>query len=149
MAAAVSILHVGEDLCYRVPVMEAAGLFVFRSECSIEGVRTALAQDDGFSAVAFAIDRRPHFPTVVSTARSLTKAPLVLFNDLSGHVDVSAFDLVIVPEESPVWWLKSLDSAIVDARNVREVSRRIREESEAIREKSRALRAEAARNRRT
>jgi hypothetical protein len=146
---AASILHVGDDRCYRIPVMETAGLVVVRSECSVEGVRTVFAQEQVFSAVAFPIDEHPHFLEVVSTARSLTKAPLILFSDLLILADASAFDLVIPSEASPVWWLKSLGEAIADAQDVRARARQIREESEAVRATPYALRVEAVKNRRS
>ncbi|MBB6143085.1 hypothetical protein HNQ77_001029 [Silvibacterium bohemicum] len=147
--AAATILNVGEDLCHRVPVMETAGFDVYHSECSVSGIHVAFAQAKVFSAIAFQSPRYPLLPTVMSTARSLSRAPFVLFDDPSVDSDERAFDLIISSQMPPAVWLKSLQSAIEDARRISLFSRQLCEESAAARAVSRALRAAAEENRRT
>lgn len=135
-----SILFVGEDTCHRVPVIENAGIAVVRSECSTGSVQSALLADPLFSAITFHNDFLAPSGAVVSTARRLSPAPLVLFENPSVDCDRRLFDRVIRAPGSPAEWLRSLREAIEEARN-------LRHESEHLRSQSQRLRAESARSR--
>jgi hypothetical protein len=143
MSSSARVLHVGEDVCFRISVMEAAGLVVCRSNGTDEGISEAL-RDAGISAVAFSQLRSAH---LVSVARSLTPAPLILFRDPDVEVEESEFDVVIPPATAPARWLKSLATAIEDARYLQARSQQLRNESAAVRAKFREIRAEARRRR--
>jgi hypothetical protein len=144
--AAASILHVGKDPYNRILVMESAGLVVRQSVCTVENVQKAL-QGNGISAVAFSPQERTPILPVVEVARSLTRAPLVLFSDPRVTLEENYFDLVITPPTSPPKWLKSLSTAIKDARNVRAFSQQLRRYSARARGATRWLRAELEKTR--
>jgi hypothetical protein len=144
--AAASILHVGEDPYNRILVMESAGLMVRRSACTVENVQEAL-QGSGISAVAFSPQERTPILPVVDVARSLTRAPLVLFSDPRVTLEEKYFDLVITPPTSPPKWLKSLTAAMKDARHVRSLSQQLRHDSARARDATRELCAELEKTR--
>jgi hypothetical protein len=142
--ATASILHVGDDLCHRVPIMKSAGLIVDQSECGADAVHAALVQNQSFSAITFHNDAFPLPDIVVSTARTLSSAPLILFKNPSVCCDDGAFDLVIPSLTPPADWLKSLRAAIEDAHNLRRISMQLRQESMNVRFQTERLRAESA-----
>jgi hypothetical protein len=148
MGANATVLHVGNDLTYRIPVMERAGLAVFRSECSANGIRSAFREAKTFHLIAFpAGGWQSDSPGVVSTARSLTNSPLVLLGDPPAELEVHGFDLIIPAYTDPAVWLKSLTSAIEEARKLAQRSRELREECADVRAASWELQARSARNR--
>lgn len=142
-----TVLYVGDDICHRIPVMESNGILVFRSECSVGGLRTSLAKGDLFSAVTFHNDIVAPASKVVSIARELCHAPLVLFRNYSIDCDETAFDLVIPVPMPPEVWTKSIAAAIGEARKIHQYSRDPRADCESVREKSRSLRKASLRNR--
>lgn len=143
--AAASILHVGDDLCHRIPVMEYAGLFVVRSECSVGAIQHALVQDPKFSAITFHNGVYCPADVVVSTARTLSPAPLVLFEDATVDCDERLFDLVISPCTPPAVWLNSLREAILDAQNLAQSLIKLRRDCRAVHDESLKLRTESQR----
>jgi hypothetical protein len=84
---------------------------------------------------------------VVSAARELCRAPLILFRNLSIDCDERAFDLVITVPTAPDVWAKALSAAIRESRRIHEQSRRLRADCESVRDVSRNLREVSARNR--
>ncbi len=140
--AAATILHVGDDVCHRIPVMESGGLVVVRSEPSVDGIQSAFSQHTSFSAIALISPS----PILLSTARKLSEAPVVLFQDSSGDSDEYPFDLIITAQTPPSVWLKSLGEVIEEARKFRKLSQPLREEPATVRAKSRALCEAAANN---
>ena len=146
--ATATILHVGEDLCQRIPVMETAGLTVLQSETAISAIHSAFDQVDTFSAVIFHSDiAAPPEPTVQET-RTLCEAPLVLFQNPAVSCDETDFNLVIPPLTPPAIWLQKLLEVIQSSRELCEHSARLGQECGAVRSRSARLRAESARNRR-
>jgi hypothetical protein len=133
-----TILYVGDDLCHRVPVMETNGMCVVRSACSVAAVRAALAKGDGLSAVTFHNDLFAPPEAVVSTAREMCKAPLILFESPAVDCDEQAFDFVI-PAMPPDVWTEALAEAIEQARRDQDRSRRLRRKRADAREWSRSL----------
>jgi hypothetical protein len=144
--AAATILYVGDDICHRIPVMESNGILVFRSECTVGGLRTSFAKGDLFSAITFHNDIAAPSDKVVSAARELCRAPLVLFRNYSIDCDDAAFDLVIPVPALPEVWSKTLAQAIRDSRKTHQYSRQLRADCVSVRERSRSLREIAARN---
>lgn len=144
--AASAVLYVGDDICHRIPVMERAGIVVLHADCSVVGVRSWFAKAGDFSAVAFHNDLFSPQGTVVTTARELSRAPLILFKNPAIDCDDSLFDLVISVPAPPDAWSKSLKQAIEEAHQVQEYSRQLRQQSAAARDVSRSLRALSMRN---
>ena len=114
--AAATILHVGDDICHRIPVMEKNGLVVVRVECSVGGVRSSFVNGDIYSAVTFHNDTVPLQDDVIAAARELSHAPLVLFENTSTEHDEEFFDLVIPALTSPMVWSKTVRQAISESR---------------------------------
>jgi len=145
--AAAALLHVGEDTCHRIPVMEASGLFVVRAECSILSIRRALKSGRQFSIVTFHNDVVAPAIEAVTEVRSATTAPLVLFENPSVACNERDFDLVISAHTPPEIWLQSLRMTIENSRRICDKSRQLRVECEEVRATARELRAAAAHNR--
>ncbi|HEV2135498.1 MAG TPA: hypothetical protein VGR47_14790 [Terracidiphilus sp.] len=145
--ASTTILHFGDDLCQRIPVMEAAGLMVLQSEISIPAIHTAFDQGDSFSAVIFHCDIVAPPEPAIQEARILSQAPFIFFQNSAVACDESEFNLVIPPLTPPSIWLQKLVELVEDFRVIREESLRLREDCIGVRNKSQALRALSARNR--
>lgn len=118
-----------------------------RSECSTKAVRSAFTPDESFAVITFHNDFHPISSEVVSIARELSVAPIVLFENPFVESDERAFDLVIADHTSPTVWLKSLAEAIETAQKLQELSRELRRESAEARSRARALRRVSAHNR--
>lgn len=140
--AAASILHVGEDLCFRIPVLKRAGLIVCQTPCSVEGVRSAFESHGHFSALMFHADSEPVPAEVLALARS-SPSPLVLFDNPSVDHDEFDFDLIIPTLSPPGLWLQSLHVTMDQSAQLRVQSRALCAESAAVRGESRRLRARA------
>lgn len=146
--AAARILYVGDDICHRIPVMESHGVVVLRSAPSVAGVRSLLADGDALSGVAFQNDVCPPPSAVVSTARELSRAPLILLKNPMVECDERAFDIVIaVDGTAPAVWSKTLIQAVEEARRLREYSRQLRQDCAAARDLSKSFREMSMRNR--
>lgn len=145
--AAAALLHVGEDACHRIPVMEASGLFVVRAECSIGSIRGALKSGRQFSIATFHNDVVAPTIEAVTEVRSATAAPLVLFENPSVACNERDFDLVISAHTPPEIWLRSLRMTIENSRRICDVSRQLREECEELRATTNQLRAIASHHR--
>lgn len=144
---AAAILHVGEDICRRIPVMEARGYVVHRSEPSTDCICSAFARGSSFSVITFHNDLVPPSPIAVSTARSLSAAPLVLFENASVDSDERIFDYIIPAQSRPLEWLRLLEDAIARARGLKDFSQQLRTECAAARAATRKLGEAAAGNR--
>jgi hypothetical protein len=136
-----TILHVGQDLSYRIPIMEKAGLSVRRAPYSEEGIRDAFAGTDRFSALTFQLDSSAISTQVVRLARSRW-SPLVLFENTVTEYDPLDFDVVIPSLTRPERWLSILHLAIEHSRRLLAYSSQLREEAIAVRAQSRDLRSE-------
>lgn len=145
--ASAALLHVGEDICHRIPVMEAWGFSVVRAECSAYGFREAYSGDRPFSIVTFHNDLEPPPTAAVDQARSLGSVPLVLFENPSVSSEEHDFDVIIAAHTPPEIWLQALQRTMEEARRICERSRMLRAECEEVRAKSQELRSINARNR--
>lgn len=145
--AKTTILHIGEDICQRIPVMETAGLTVLQSEMAIPEIRRVFDDRDTFSAVIFHSDIcAPPQPTVCET-RNLCDAPFVLFQNPAVQCDEAEFNLVIPPLTPPAIWLQKLVEIIDASHELREQSMQLRQDCVTARTKSETLRTASARNR--
>ena len=145
--AASTILHVGEDLCRRIPVMETDGFVVYQSEVEIPAIHIAFGRKEDYSAVVFHNDIAAVPDDAVHEARSMSEAPFVLFQNPTVASNEAEFDLVIPSLTPPDVWLLKLREVIQASRQFREDSVQLREECAAIRTKSQELRATSARTR--
>lgn len=136
--ATARILHVGDDTCHRIPVMERAGLEVCRTICSVDGVRGALAGNENFSALAFHVDVDP-IPNGVLTVARLWRSPLVLFESPGVEYDPQSFDLIIPTQTPPLTWLQCLQAVVRSSQELRTSSRKLRDDSAAVRSDFRAI----------
>ena len=136
--ATARILHVGDDTCHRIPVMERAGLVVCRTICSVDGVQGALASEENFSALTFHVDADPIPDGVLTVAKSLPSA-LVLFESPGIDYDPQSFDLVIPTQTPPLTWLQCLQAVIRSSQELRTSSRQLRDQSAAVRSDFRQL----------
>jgi hypothetical protein len=118
--------------------MERAGLVVCRTLCSVDGVRSALASDENFSALIFHVDADPIPHGVLAVARSLPST-LVLFESPGIEYDARSFDLIIPTQTPPLTWLQCLNAAIRNSQQLRTSSRQLRNESAAVRSDFRQL----------
>jgi hypothetical protein len=145
--AAGTILYVGNDICHRIDVMERSGFDVLHCDCAIGGFRDAFAEARLISAITFGNAFHSPLLEAASTARTLSAAPLVLFEDPAIKCHEHAFDLVIPAHTPPADWLRSLEELIEESRKLQELSRQMCEDCAATRASTRALRALSARNR--
>lgn len=141
-----TLLYVGDDACQRIPVMRQAGLHVTQSDGTIPAIHRVLTSGVGFRGISFHNDIRPISDELVSMARELSVASLILFENPSVVCDRSAFDLVIRKLTPPPVWLPSLAKAIEEARSLKEVSRQLRLDAAEARSQSRTLQRKIARN---
>lgn len=145
--ATATILHIGEDICQRIPVMKTAGFAVFESPCSIPAIHTAFDREEDYSAVVFHNDIAAVLEDTVREARDLSDAPLVLFQNPTIICDDGEFDLVIPALTPPDIWLEKLRELIQTSREICEDSHQLRQECAVIQSQSRALRLRSVRNR--
>lgn len=144
--ASATILHVGEDVCRRIPVMETAGFAVLQTKIALPAIHAAFDHGDTFAAVIFHNDIHAPSQAAVRETRSLSTAPFVLFQNPAVSCDEGDFDFVIPALTSPAIWLKRLSEAIEDSIKLREQTLRLREDCGAARSQSQSLRAQVARN---
>lgn len=116
---AATILYVGDDICQRIPVMERRGFRVIRTQESPQAIGRLLATAPGFAAITFHSDVDPLPEDIVRVARSLSLAPLVLFENPCSCAAQNGFDLVIPVLTSPNIWLDKLAQVIEASRNMR------------------------------
>lgn len=142
-----TVLHVGEDVCLRIPVMQSVGLSVVRCECSRNAIHEVFSRGLTAEAVIFHSDLRPPLAEAVHSARTLSVATLVLFQNPTVYFEECEFDLIIHSFTPPAVWLKRLEEVIAASRQGHEFFRNPRDECAEVRAKSRALRALSERNR--
>jgi hypothetical protein len=146
--ATTTILHVGDDICQRIPVMEQAGFVVLQSQGALPALRSILSSGDALSAVVFHSDFTAPPDPVVRETRALSVAPFILFQNPTISCDEDIFDLVIPVLTPPAVWLKKLKDVIRQSRALCERAQQLGADCESVRSQSRALRAASARNRR-
>lgn len=143
---ATTILHIGDDLCRRIPVMQTAGLLVFHCKAEIPAVDRAFDRDEDYSAVVFHNDIAAVPEDAVRETRSLSEAPFVLFQNPTVASNEDEFDLVIPALTPPDIWLRKLQEAIQASRETCERSLNLRKDCAAVRSRSRRLRLKSLHN---
>ena len=145
--AASTILHIGDDFCRRIPVMETAGFVVYQSEVQISAIHIAFQREVNYSAVVFHNDIAAVPEDAVQETRSLSEAPFVLFQNPTIASNEEEFDLVIPSLTSPDVWLLKLRELIQASRQIREDTIELRKDSAAACSKSQELRLASERHR--
>lgn len=140
-----SILHVGEDTCRRIPVLEHAGYRVLQTGCSLSDVAEVLKVHGDLRAALFQTEPRQKVARIASKVRECISGPLILFEDSGSRVDEEPFDLVIPPLTAPDKWLRVLRTSIEKSRELQAVSEKLREEAANAQAASRNIRASVAR----
>ena len=145
--AASTLLHIGDDICRRIPVMEIAGFVVYQSEVKIPAIHIAFEREGDYSAVVFHNDVTAVPEDAVQETRSLSEAPFVLFQNPTVPNNEVEFDLVIPSLTSPDVWLLKLRELIQASRQIRKDTIQLRQDCAAPRSKSQELRLSSARKR--
>jgi hypothetical protein len=112
-----TIVFVGTDVCARTNVLASAGYTLRECECEVNELREALLQGPA-DAVLFQCIPEPPSRLILTTARALTAAPLVLFADQSSAYDPEDFNVVLAGLCSPLEWLPPITKAIASHRNL-------------------------------
>jgi hypothetical protein len=134
---ATSVVHCGEDICFRLPVLESAGYSV--TEChSVELLAEALTQNP--EAVLLEEEPKVLVEAAVFLTRSRSTASLILFRSEVDGFETSDFDLVIPSLTPPEEWLNEIATLLQRSRAIRAESQVIREESLSLRQGSAAVR---------
>jgi hypothetical protein len=115
-----SILHVGSDICQRIPVLTQAGYQVLRSEDSVQAISSYFADGDRFSAIVFQCDLAAPAESMVHAIRALSTAPFVLFQNPTVDCEDSGFDLAVPVLTPPDIWLKKLKDLVEESGRLRE-----------------------------
>lgn len=143
--AVATILHVGEDFCRRIPVLERAGFRVFESAGSLPAIERSLSGGDIFSAVTFHCDLAELPDGMVRATRTFSIAPCILFANPALQLEESDFDLVIPALTPPGVWLKRLRDVIEISCRLHEQSLQLRQDCKDVRAQSQLIRAESSR----
>lgn len=134
-----SVLHIGEDFCRRIPVIENAGFAVMQTNAALPAIHAAFDRRNVFSAVLFHSDFHAPPQNIVHEVRTLSAVPFVLFQNPTIGFDVADFDLVIPVLTPPAIWLRKLRDVIEASIKLRDFSLRLREETQAERARSKSL----------
>jgi hypothetical protein len=134
---AASVVHFGEDFCFRLSVLKSAGYVV--AECdSIELFSTALTWNP--DAVVLEEGPRALIYEVVSFTRSRSTASLILFRKNIDSFIPDIFDLVIPSLTEPQQWLSDIAALIARRRNICAQSQTLTRKSAILRQDSAAVR---------
>lgn len=143
---AARVIHVGTDICHRLPVLERAGYQV--DTCiSVPELRLALTSIRQLDAVLISEGSEGAHPDAVSLARTYSSAPIVLFRETQLSFAESPFDLVVPILISPQVWLEDIAALIARCRALRADSRALCDKSAELRLQSQAARASSSRER--
>jgi hypothetical protein len=150
---AATVVHFGEDICYRLPVLRSAGYTVEQCD-SLEHFSTFLA----WGPDMVVLEEEPLVPLrkAISFTRARSKASVVLFRHDTGTMLLEECDLVIPTLTAPEEWLVEIATLLEQSRTIRadsqalaQKSASLREGSAAVREMTREIRARSVRQRAT
>jgi hypothetical protein len=134
---ATSVVHFGEDICFRLQVLESAGYSV--AEChSIELLSSALRQNP--EAVLLEEEPQSLIEAAAFLTRSCSAASLVLFRSEVDSFTAGDFDLVVPSLTPPEEWLSEIADLLQRSRAVRAESQTLHKASLFLRQDSAAVR---------
>lgn len=111
-------LHLGQDYCHRVPILETAGYKV--EECaSLDQLQAKLEQLSDIEAIFVTELEDPVPEDAVIVARAYSGAPVILFRSSMRALDESRFDLVIPTLSRPSDWLMDVNAVLAKKRRFR------------------------------
>lgn len=141
---AATIVHFGQDTCFRLPVLRSAGYAVEECE-SLDRLSGLLAGNA--DAVMLEEEWQLYTPEAVALTRAYSSAPVVLFRNEPNPVVFDGFDLVIPPLTAPEDWLRQIADLLEHSHAVQTAaselarsSATLRQESASVRDESRRLR---------
>ncbi|HEY3990795.1 MAG TPA: hypothetical protein VGM02_15940 [Acidobacteriaceae bacterium] len=134
---AASVVHFGDDVCFRLPVLRSAGYSVATCD-SLELLSMTLTWD--FDAVI--VEEKPRALTrdAVSLIRSRSRASVILFRTEIDNVIPGELDLVIPTLTAPEAWLSEIAALIQWSQQLRAESQALSRQAVALRENSVAIR---------
>jgi hypothetical protein len=112
------IVHFALDDCHRIGVLKSAGYCVDDCGDSLSRLHAALIGVWETDAVVIAESTGTLPDRVVSLVRSVSVAPLILFQSKYPHYDESEFDLIVQPLTPPDRWLSDIGALIEQRRSV-------------------------------
>ena len=148
---ATTVVHFGEDMWYRLPVLRSAGYRVEQCD-SLEHFSTFLA----WGPDMVVLEEEPLVPLrkAISFTRARSTATLVLFRHELATTLVEGCDLVIPSLTAPEEWLVELATLLERSRTIRadsqalaQESASLRKDAAAVREMTREIRARSIRQR--
>lgn len=139
---ATTIIHFGEDTCFRLPVLRSAGYTV--EECESLDVFAGLLNGN---TDAVMLEEEPEIsaPRVVTLIRARSSAPIILFRNGGIQSASDGFDLIIPALTAPEDWLRQIADLLEQSRAVRAESMALTQTAAALRQESAAVREAAGR----
>ena len=148
---AATVVHFGEDICYRLPVLRSAGYAVEQCD-SLEQFSTFLSS----APDVVVLEEDPQVPLLkaISFTRARSSASLVLFRHDIAMTLAEGCDLVIPTLTAPEEWLSKIAmllerscSAGEDSQALVRKSASLRQDAAAVKEMNREIRAQSIRQR--
>jgi hypothetical protein len=123
-----SILHFGQDACFRIPLLQGAGYVVRDCPSGIQ-LRSFLQSGTITDAVVLTEGYGSLSKSELSLTRSRSAVPFIVFEEQDQSLLGAPFDLVIPFRADPVQWIGDIDALIATSRAVRVRSRQLVEDS--------------------
>jgi hypothetical protein len=142
-----TVVHFGEDVCYRLPVLRSAGYAVEQCD-SLEQFSTFLSS----APDVVVLEEEPQVPLLkaISFTRARSSASLVLFRHDSATTLAEECDLIIPALTAPEEWLSEIATLLQRSCAAREDSRALvrkpatpHQDATAVKEMTREVRARA------
>lgn len=134
---ATNLIHFGEDICFRLPVLQSAGYAV--ADChSVEMLSAALSK--GPEAVLLEEEPKLLVQAAAFLTRSRSTASLILFRSEVDSFTAGDFDLIIPSLTPPDEWLTEIVTLLERSRTIRMESQTLLKASSLLRQDSAALR---------
>jgi hypothetical protein len=146
-ATADRVLHFGPDICNRLLVLRGVGYVV--DDClSVKEFGSALQESADHRVILLAESSKKERRDALAIARSLSLAPIILFDNLNTGESEKDFDLVIPPLTRPEEWLEQVAARIAEFRTLLANSAEMPERSLLLRRRCETLRQKSVSERR-
>ncbi len=127
-------------------MLERAGYTVHASGTSIQLLNKLLIEAPA-DAIAISEDVNECNVEAVVTSRSLSSAPIILFEGVNRKSDPPAVDLLISNLTSPEQWLKQIETVVQESKRIRDEAKASRQLSSELRQQAISVRTNAAKAR--
>jgi CheY-like chemotaxis protein len=145
-----TVVHFGIEQSPKVIVLTLCGHGIRDCGASVPELNDALLQND-LDAIVVSESAESGSADVIKLSRSLTTAPLILFQGANQKYEPQDFDLIIPYETHSATWLDSVERLIEESRRVRAhadvvegTAARLRQDSALLQEESALLQEEFA-----